>query len=253
MEFSVGVIKSEKRVEILKYSPNNLQNSSIEIEDLKNDCIDALFLEDRFYNGPMLTRLKEESNYYPVRGMNDFGIDDGQTFLDLDFNTAQKVFLSANQSWALQNNINLIDELFPVLKTLTKLLKEGRTSFFEELWYILKSNLGTKELTIIFNDLETTGDDDNAKKNKIVLSKISGKKHQEFSRGEEIDKILMDNYKNYPPTLFEIVELDHNKKEIVILSKVNKGPILIMAKYFVFTPLQRVVIKSLFEGLNTLK
>ena len=73
--------------------------------------------------------------------------------------------------WLLRNNIGLLDELFTVIEHLKKLLPNDRATFFEELWFTLKSNLGTSFLKLIYNDVQNNGE---KSKDHLIQMKVEG-------------------------------------------------------------------------------
>ena len=67
------------------------------------------------------------------------------------------------------------------------LLTNDRNAFFEELWFILKTNLATHELNIIFHDLKepTEKQKEKGAKSQLCYSFVSGKKTPQIFDGKE--------------------------------------------------------------------
>ena len=251
MEFSLGFLKSEEKISIKSFKGPELteeQDRLIDLFTLKDENLQGLFLPNDFYNGQMLSALGDEKLTFPVRKAEDFNLDD-EAFRNIDSQTAYGHLIKIQNNWTIQNNLTLIEELFPVVSHLKDLYKNQRTTFFEELWFILKTNLGTQNLTLIYNDLIPQSE--TSKKNILIVSKIIGNKYPEPVPGEEIDSILMDNHKNDFMSSFQIIEFEKEKSELVATASVNQSPILIMANLFNFSPLQKVLMNSLFQGLQS--
>lgn len=250
MEFSLGFLKSEEKVSIKSFSGTEQkegQERLIDLFALKDENLQGLFLPNNLYNGQTLGALGDEDLKFPIRKAEDFNLNQ-DSFEAIDSQTAYQYLLKIQSNWSLQNNLTLIDELFSVVSHLKNLYKNQRTTFFEELWFILKTNLGTQKLTIIYNDLIPQSE--TSRKNKLIVAKIIGEKYPEPVPGEEIDVILLDNHKNDFLNHFQIMEFNKEKSELVVTASVDQSPILIMANLFSLSPLQKVLMNSLFQGLQ---
>jgi hypothetical protein len=66
---------------------------------------------------------------------------DVNIFEKMSYEDARIVFDKMRENWILQNNISMIEEMFKVRNHLLSLWPNDRAGFFEELWFIIKTNL----------------------------------------------------------------------------------------------------------------
>ncbi len=144
-----------------------------------------------------------------------------------------------NSSWALKNNLILVENIFEVISNLKKSLHKEREKFLFDLWHLIKSNLGAFGITLYFNDLEEG-------KKQIIKRKISGQKYPEILEFSETDSKISIALNEIPGAINFFPE----KQEFLIRMKVLGSPILITGECFSFTPLQRSIIKSLIKTLE---
>jgi hypothetical protein len=123
-----------------------------------------------------------------------------------------------------------------------------RSGFFEELWFILKSNLGATNLKLIYNDLIKAKNEN--EKNKLVKVKIVGERFPEMTSVDEMDDMVLKNYEKDFGNIFEITDYNKEKGQLVICANIKKSPILIMTNVYQLTRLQKAILTSLFDGLN---
>ncbi len=247
MEFSIGHIKSDQQLTIKRFADNKLVASQIiSLDEVKNSELNCLLFSNSI-NDIIIANLKDEHKFYPIVQTELFQITP-ENFENINFKDAQSLLKKIQNNWLLQNNITLLEELFVVLDHLAKLWPNQRTDFFEHLWFILKSNLGTTSLQIVFNDIElSTGD---RGKNKLTQNKIVGKKFPESMPGTEMDEKLMLHYKKNFIANFNICEFNEQKGEMVITALINKSPVLILAQLLSISKLQKTILATLFDGIN---
>lgn len=146
------------------------------------------------------------------------------------------------------NNISLIDELFKTLEVLHKLWPNDRTAFFEQLWFIVKSNLAAKSLKLIYNDI-ILGKAEN-EKNKLIQACVDGKRMPNPTQGGELEAKIMGHYEKSFNQHFQISEYDKENGRLVLLARIKGSPVIMMAEVTQFTQLQKAILNSLFEGLQ---
>jgi hypothetical protein len=134
------------------------------------------------------------------------------------------------------------------------LWKKDRISFFEELWYWMKRNLGAVDLSIIFNDVISTEekDENNEKRERPKLTQaiLSGTKKANFTTGSGKEKELMQTYLEKFHEVFEVTEFNPQKGQFVATAQIDRSPMILMARTAQLNQLQRTLLASLFNGLQ---
>lgn len=218
-------------------------NKRLDAQDIEDHSFNMLFLSEDASSDMAL----EKSKFIPVRRASDFHLTE-ENFQELGTDQIQKIYENAQSTWTLSNNISLLNEFFAVIDHLRALYPNQRTTFFEELWYVLKRNIGAFELKIIFNDIIKAKKE--GQKDQLVQNFVGGETLPEVERGSEIEEKLMENYKAHFAESFEICEFNQEKNELVISANIKGSPVLIMAKAANLTKIQNGILKTLFEGLN---
>lgn len=246
MDFSLGYIKSKERVLIRKFSSNEDQEDSrtVDMTDIEDFSLQGLFYDSE--NEESLTLLEPMKKFFPINEGKILNLS-YDSFENADRRDISSSFDQMWQQWLLQNNIALIEELFTVLNHLKELWPNDRTTFFEEFWFTLKSNLGASYLKIIYNDLSQ---EQQKNKNLLVQTRVEGNKLPETLPGRDFESTLMEKYKDHFSTKLEIVEFDSEKGELVATAGLQKSPIIIMARTYQLTRFQQSVISCLIDGLN---
>jgi hypothetical protein len=249
MKRTIGILKSPHQFTQLSFSSDSETPESQvhDIDDLARAEIDACFYPKSTLNeqGPVI--LGELVKSIPVRSLEEVGLanlDDKKLTLESMQNALDKAY----GPWTLHNNISLIDELFNVIPHLNQLWPNERTTFFEELWHLLKLNLGTTELKIIFNTIQTA--EKETQKDKLSRAMISGTRKGQPLEGGDVENQIMEHYSQEFHKIFDIIDYNQDKGELVAAATIKKSPVLIMAKLPHLTKLQQAVTKSLFEGLS---
>lgn len=249
MQFNVGFIKSEKQFLLKSFGhDSNDQGKVLDLSEIKSANIQALFYEDNLIESEDLkSALLEDSKYFPIRSSNEVKVN-FDNFEKLDFDSAKTIFSKVHDNWLLQNNVTLVEELFKVINHLNSLWPNDRTTFFEELWFILKSNLGAKSLRLIFNDIQMGKKEH--EKNKLIQVKVEGERLPNPVEGGELEAKIMKNYEKDFNQPFEVIEYDAEKGQIVITATIKKSPVVIMAEVYELNRMQKAIIGSLFNGLS---
>lgn len=243
MDFILAFTRSSEQIIIRQFiEGSNGTSKIVNLEDIKNHTIDGLIvLENGSYD------LGNELKFFPIRFAHEFNLTP-ESFEKLDYSTAKSIFDKIRENWVLQNNLTLIEELFKTRQHLISLWPNDRSGFFEELWFILRSNLGAKNLVFIYNDIIKSKNEN--EKNKLIKVKVRGDRFPELVSVDEMDEMVLKNYEHNFGNIFDITDYNKEKNQVVICASVKKSPIFIMANVFQLTRMQKVILHSLFEGLN---
>jgi uncharacterized pyridoxamine 5'-phosphate oxidase family protein len=249
MEFALAFTKNRDQL-ILKTF--NLKDQSTESKILNFDDAKAFGLQGLIYDPEIpgedfMGIIESELKFYPIRAKSDFSLSP-DSFADLNCDEGKKIFDRLRDNWVLQNNLSLVEEIFKTRSHLLSLYPNDRSSFFEELWFILKSNLGALEINMIYNDL-IKGKTEN-EKNKLVKVKVIGDRYPELTSVDEADEAVLKSYEKDFGNIFEITDFNKEKGHLVICASIKKSPVFIMASVSQLTRIQKAVLASLFEGLN---
>jgi hypothetical protein len=248
MRFSLAYLKNDKQILIRRFGEDQPDKGRIlDFEDVKEQHIQGLIYNDSDISDENRVLLNHQVKFYPIRSGADLQMNLEQ-FEDLGSDTAQKVFSKINDSWLLSNNIGLLEELFKVTTHLKELWPNDRITFFEELWFVIRSNIGASSLKIIYNDIQMSKKEH--EKNKLVHGVVNGEKSPIPTPATEAESLLMKHYKNNFNSNFEITEYDPHKGEIIIAATINNSPVLVMAKINRLSRLQKALLGTLFDGLQ---
>ncbi|TNF28152.1 MAG: hypothetical protein EP319_09615 [Deltaproteobacteria bacterium] len=248
MNFSLGYIKNDNQFLLRQFGGEERDRGKLmDLEELKDAELNGLIYSENFLTEDNKPTLFELIRFFPLRKGEEFALSH-DAFADLDDTNAQKIYSKMNEPWVLGNNLSLLEELFKVINHLKKLYPNERTAFFEELWFILKSNLGATDLTIVYNDIELAKKE--TEKNKLIRVKVEGSRNPNPVSGGEVEDKLMAHYENEFNQVFNVSEYDPHKGELVLTASINNSPVLVMAKINQLTRLQKALMNSLFEGLQ---
>lgn len=235
-----GVVRTFKAGE-------NAASKIIDLAEAKQSPIQGYIFTEELKNDDFMSGLENEIKFYPIRSNSEFGINVEQ-FEKLSYDEAKKIFDRMRDNWILQNNISLIEEIFKVRNHLLGLWPNDRSGFFEELWFILKSNMGASNLKLIYNDMIKSKNEN--EKNKLVKVKVQGDRYPELTSCDEMDEAVLRSYEKDFGNIFEITDYNKDKGQLVICANIKKSPVLIMANVYQLSRLQKALLHSLFEGLN---
>lgn len=249
MDFSLAYVKNSEQIILKQFeSDGKTQSKILNIEEIKTNPIEGLIFDQNLHNDEFIATLESEMKFYPIRGGAEFNLT-AEKFEQLNYNDAKSIFDKIRENWILQNNITLIEEIFKTRQHLISLHPNDRSSFFEELWFILKSNLGAQHLKLYYNDLIKAKNEN--EKNKLVKVKVQGFRFPEPTSVDEIDEKILKHYEKDFGNLFEITDYNKEKGQLVICASIKKSPVLIMANIFQLTRIQKAVLTSIFEGINS--
>jgi len=248
MDFTLLYTKNMQQAVIRTFKQNENTNSKIvDLAEAKQYPINGyIFAEDQ-KNEDFLIGLENEIKFYPIRSSSEFNLS-LESFEKLNYDEARKIFDKMRENWIIQNNISLMEEIFKVRNHLLGLWPNDRSGFFEELWFILKSNLGASNLKLIYNDMVKSKNEN--EKNKLIKVKVRGERYPELASCDEMDEQVLKSYEKDFGNFFDITDYNKEKGQLVICSTIKKSPVLIMANVYQLTRLQKALLSSLFEGLN---
>lgn len=250
MEFQLAFIKNQQQIILKDFGSDDAlkRGKLVDIEELKNLNLQGLLLPEALLENPeFLGSLNTSLLKNPIRTSEDLSLD-LDSFETLSTEAATPYFKKIFESWILQNNLSLLEELTTVIKHLNALWPNDRTAFFEEFWSIIRRNLGTSELTIIYNDIEKAKKE--GEKNKLIKVKIHGTSKPNPTEGKKLEDDLMKNYSKLFSPEFEVVEFNKEKGHLVGLCTIKKSPVILMANVYGLTRLQKSLIKALIDGLQ---
>ncbi|MFW5887753.1 MAG: hypothetical protein ACOCUH_03040 [Bacteriovoracia bacterium] len=250
MKFTLARIISPTQSAIKKIDTenNDIEEKIIDIEQLDQEDIHTLFFHKENVNDELIDFLQKENKFYPCLTEEQLNLS-SDFFTNLTTSRARDLFLGVYGKWIMVNNIFSIEDIFSITKYFKQLWQEDRHSFFEELWFFLRNNIGTSHLRIIFNDLLVNEEQESAKE-KLGHSTILGEKKANIKSAGNPEEKLMESFKDQFHHHFEIQEYSSDAGELTITASVKKSPILIMARVFTLNHLQKALIKAVFTGLN---
>ena len=246
MSYELAFLKSDKRIVLKDFSGAENSSRWMDLQEIQSHAPSALLYSEWALSEEVKTFLSQEARYYPIRQASEFDIN-AENFEKLEEKQAREIFDKASSNWILQNNLQLLKEMFKVLKHLKNLWPNDRTTFFEELWFILKTNLNASEMKIIYNHLQKGGE---GEKDKLIRSKVEGIKNPEPQPGGEFEEKVLAHYEDEFKQNFSIAEYNPQRSELVLTAAVNKSPIVIMGRTPQITKLQENLLQAFFDGLQ---
>ncbi len=255
MIISLGFVRSSSQALIreLNWQENSIETKLIDVTDLPDHNLQGLFVDDNDHLSSLVNILEKEKPFYPILDAKDedLNFDD---FEHLPVSQFRDLELKVLNRWTMYQNFNALENIWGVTTHFRDLWKKDRTTFFEELWYWMKRNLGASELTILFNDVVHTEekDENNDKKDrpKLAQSLLSGTKKANFKQGGAREKELMTNYIDKFHDVFEVTEFNLSRGQFVATAQVERSPMIFMARIPQLNQLQRTLLKALFNGLQ---
>lgn len=251
MSITVGFVKSDTQI--------NVANIDLKGQTVSQKLIDAIELKDTNFqllitnDAESMDELEEsfnsEKKFYPIISNTQFGLNN-EKFSKLGFEELVELYTKVNARWILSNNIKTIEQIYSIISYLKDLWLNDRNAFFEELWFIMKTNLATSELTMIFHDVEGT-DEDEKNKPQLVNAVIGGNKIPNITSADDSQNQLMKEYSGHFNEIFQVTEFSAQKGELVATAHVNLSPILIMGKTSSLNQLQNSILIAIFSGLQT--
>ena len=256
MIISIGFVRSASQVLIkeLDWAQNSLDSRLIDVTDLPDFNLQALFIDDNEHFNSMVGLLEKEKAFYPILDAKDESLE-YTAFENLPAQAFKDLYLKVLNRWTMHQNFNSLENIWSITNHFRDLWKKDRLSYFEEMFYWIKRNIGAVDLTIIFNDVikSEEKDENNEKKErpKLVQSLLSGTKKGNFHQGGTKEKELMQSYLDKFHDVFEITEFQATKGQFVATAQIERSPMIFMARVPQLNQLQRSLLTALFNGLQT--
>lgn len=255
MIISLGFVRSAGQILIkeLDWAQNKLDSKLIDVTDLPDQNIQGLYIEDNEHYSSLAGILEKEKSFYPIMDANDDQIS-FSTFESLPAQQFKDLYSKIINRWIMSQNLQTVEQFNAHINHFKSLWLKDRITFFEELWYWLKRNLGATDLTIIFNDVVKSEekDENNEKRErpKLVQSLISGTKKANFHQGGAKEKELMSHYVEKFHDIFEVTEFNPAKGQFVATAQIERSPMIFMSRTSQLNQLQKSVLSGLFNGLQ---
>jgi hypothetical protein len=256
MIISIGFVRSGSQVLVkeLDWNQTSLQSRLIDVTDLPDQNLQALFVDNDEYFSSLSSMLEKEAAFYPVLEAKDENLT-YNSFEALPPHQFKELYLKVLNRWTLQQNLNSVENIWKITNHFRDLWKKDRLSFFEEFWYWMKRNLGSTDLTILFNDVHTIQskekeDTEKKERHQLTQSLLSGTKKGHFVQGAAKEKELMQNYLDKFHDVFEVTEFHSGKGQFVATAQIERSPVIFMARTAQLNQLQRTVLASVFNGLQ---
>lgn len=255
MIVSVGFIRSSSQAVIreLNWTQNSFENKIIDVTDLPDQNLQALFIGDNEHFNSLVGLLEKEKAFYPIVDAQHEGLSLGQ-FENMGAQQFKDLYTKIQTRWTMTQNFNSVESIAKITAHFKELWKRDRLSFFEELWYWMKRNLAATDLSIIFNDVvhSMEKDENNEKKErpKLVHTLLSGSKKANFVTGAAKEKELMQTYLDKFHDVFEVTEFSPQKGQFVATAQIDRSPMIFMARTTQLNQLQRSLLAGLFNGLQ---
>lgn len=248
MAFKLAMTRNEDQVIVLAFEDNKNPVSKImDLQELRAENVQGLIYLNSLKSEDLINQLESETKFYPIRSSDDLQVSIEQ-FEKLSLEDGRRLFEKLHDPWVLQNNITTIEEMFRARTHLNNLWPNDRTGFFEEFWFLLRSQLGACEISIIYNDMIKATKE--GEKNRLIKVKVAGTRIPEPQNPNEGDELVYKNYEKEMTHVLEITEFNKEKGHLVLAGTLKKSPVLIMAKIFKLTRLQKAIITALIDGMN---
>ncbi len=250
MDLSIAFVKNESQVLFQEFTSSEERTKAqvFDMEQLESKDLHGILLPvDLLESQELKEKLAKTSQYAPIKTIKEEQMSADQ-FDNLDHHRALTLTKSVYSSWTIKNNLKLIENMFANLSHLQGLFPNDRTAFFEELWHLMRSNLGATKLTIAYNHLKKAEKEN--EKNELIRVVVEGMTKPNPTENKELGEALFKNYEGKFVKPFEVYSWDKESGQVVFLASVKESPVIIMATLFDLTPLQKATLNCLFEGLQ---
>lgn len=247
----IGYIKNHSTLIEFHTKNNEITKVSTDLSKVRDTNYSLLILNSNDETIEQLDKVIEaEGKHCPV--VTDSSVNlPLETLESINAQELKDISSKVFKSWVLKNNLNLIEGLYNTTKHLDNLWLNDRNAFFEEIWFLLKTNIGASKIDIIFHDLKEPSDAQKEKgaKNQLIYAIVKGEKNQQIFEAKEAQNNLMQEYKNEFNSAFQITEFSKEKQELVITSKLKLSPILILIRTAEFNSIQKSLFTGIFNSL----
>ena len=136
MIISIGFIRSASQVLIreLDWAQNSIESRLIDVTDLPDFNLQALFVDDNDHFNSMVGLLEKEKAFYPILDAKDESLV-FSAFENLSALAFKDLYLKVLNRWTMHHNFNSLENIWSITNHFRDLWKKDRLSFFEELWY----------------------------------------------------------------------------------------------------------------------
>src|SRR5690606_10814748 len=113
MIISLGFIRSSSQVLIkeLDWTQNSIESKIIDVTDLPDQNLQALFIQDNEHFSSLVGLLEKEKAHYPILDAQDEGLS-LSSFEAMPAQQFKDVYLKVLNRWCLHQNFNSIEHLF---------------------------------------------------------------------------------------------------------------------------------------------
>tara|TARA_Y100000296_G_C5156640_1_gene249450 strand:+ start:1031 stop:1786 length:756 start_codon:yes stop_codon:yes gene_type:complete len=245
---NIGIIDNTNQFSLINLIDGKLNEKVVSTEDLEKQHLHALFYKKEILEVNDINEILNKSqNFYPLTSLEDIS-SSKEEFIKKSFEEAYTLYENSLESWRLQNNVILLETLFEHADHLKNLWPNDRTAFFEELWFILKRNLGASEIKIVYNDIKKASA--KSDRNELIQVTIEGNKHPNPKEGGDFEKSLMDQFAEEFAVPFNVSEFNEEKGQLVLTAVVNDSPMIIMAEVPSFSRVQSAVVSAFMNSLS---
>ncbi|MFZ4712358.1 MAG: hypothetical protein ACOYL6_01485 [Bacteriovoracaceae bacterium] len=248
MQFTLGFLKSAHQVMVktVNLKEDRSEDKTIDIADIGDENLQILFYPEELENQDVMAVLAPYTKYFPLVKANLYQINE-DVFKTLEVPASWKLSKEVMMRVLMKNNINTLREIFPLSTHLKNLWMKDRYAFFHEVWFLLRSNLGSPEVKILFHDVHEK--ESETEKHKLVLSKLeaTNRANIEAAKGPEVE--LFKHYENKFEGRFQVAEYFADKGDLLLLCHIEKSPVMIMVKTFEFNQLQEAILSTLIKSL----
>jgi hypothetical protein len=254
MKISLGFVKfvGQMVVQELDLVTHELKNQLIDMSDLTDVNLQALIVGQPDQFQELHSLLVKEKDFYPIFEAKELKT----TLLEFEAINAfgcRELYEKIQHRWLMMQNMQSVENLVGFHQHLSSLWSKERLTFLEELWYWLRRNLGTVELSLIFNDIEQINEADKTGRPKLTQAILSGGKKGHFKSASAAESEVFHQCTQNVTSHFEIVEFDSKKCRFVAVAKIQQSPIMIMGLTNNLNPLQKSLLQGLFKSLATTK
>jgi len=245
MDLHLAFIKNDQQF-LLRNLDNNEKSLIMPLTEVRAQKIDALFIPQELSSIDEVNQIiNSESAHYPIKVVSTETLS-ADDFDKLEKEKAIPMFESLSSSWILNNNIRLVDSVVTTANHLKGLWPNDRTAFFEELWNLMRKNLGSQKLTIAYNHLRKAQKE--GEKNQLIRVIVEGEKSPNPVENKELGEMLFNNYDKKFTSSLEIVEQNENQQ--VLLVTINDSPVIIMSHGKPVSLLQKSSLKALIDVIQ---
>ena len=245
---NVGVIDNANQFSIITLLDGEAVEKVVSTEDLDKEHLHLLLYKKEVLEISDINELlSKTANHCPLKNLEELSLSKDE-IKKQSFSDIYKVYESSVENWRLQNNIVLLESLFEYADHMKKLWPNDRTAFFEELWFILKKNLGASEIKVIYNDIKPASK--NSDKKNLIQVTVEGKRNPNPKEGGEFEQSLMNQFADEFAIPYNVAEYDESKGQLVLTALINESPLIVMAEVPSFSRLQSSVLSALIQSIS---